>query len=87
MVMRGTGPVVWGGEVVYGYYTTSGAVTRVRVSVDECDRLGAVEGLRVAVALPGAEAVEGLVVRIRREPPFAWIELTNLAPSVATRAG
>jgi hypothetical protein len=60
-------------------------VTRVRVSVDEAERLGAVEGLRVRLSLPGAGAADGLVVRVRREPPFAWVELTALV-AVATRA-
>jgi hypothetical protein len=85
--MRGAGPVSWGGEVVYADHTVSAGVTRVRVSVDEADRLGAVEGRRVRLALPGAEPVEGLIVRVRREPPFAWVELTPLASSAASRAG
>ena len=86
--MRGAGPMAWDGEVVYAYYTVGGGVTRVRVSVDEADRLGAVEGLRVKLALPGAGPTEGLIVRIRREPPFTWIELTPLEPQAATnRAG
>jgi hypothetical protein len=85
--MRGTGLVGWGSEVVYAYFTVSAGVTRVRVSVDEADRLGAVEGLRVAVTLPSSAATEGLIVRVRREPPFAWIELTAIAPRSASRAG
>jgi hypothetical protein len=84
--MRGAGPVGWGGEMVYAYFTVSGGVTRVRVSIDEADRLGAVEGLRVLLGLPGAAPADGLVVRVRREPPYAWIELTALARGVS-RAG
>jgi hypothetical protein len=84
--MRGAGLIGWGGEVVYGYYTKAAGVTRLRVSVDEADRLGAMEGLRVAVALPGAGPVDGLIVRVRREPPFVWVELTAMA-SAASRAG
>jgi hypothetical protein len=84
--MRGAGPVSWGGEVVYAYFTVGGGVTRVRVSVDDADRLDVVEGRRVRLALPGGEPADGLVVRVRRDPPFAWVELTPLAP-VATRAG
>jgi hypothetical protein len=84
--MRGAGPVTWGSEVVYAYFMVGSGVTRVRVSVDEADRLGAVEGLRVKLTLPGMEPVDGLVVRIRREPPFVWIELTPLAPTTS-RAG
>jgi hypothetical protein len=82
--MRGAGPVGWGAETVYCYYTTGAGVARLRISVDEADRLGAVEGLRVALALPGAEPADGLIMRVRREPPFVWVELTLLA---ARRAG
>ncbi len=65
----------------------STGVTRVRVSLDEAYRLNVVEGLRVTVTLPDREPVDGLVVRVRREPPFAWVELTPLAPSATSRAG
>ena len=84
--MRGAGPVAWGKEVVYAYFAAGVGVTHLRLSVDEADRLGAVEGLRVSVALPGAAATDVLIVRVRREPPFAWIELAPLAPP-ASRAG
>lgn len=84
--MRGAGPVTWGREVVYAYFTTSAGVTRVRVSADEADRLDVVEGLRVKIALPGAEPTDGLIVRVRREPPFVWVELTSLTRT-ATLAG
>jgi hypothetical protein len=72
--------------MVYAYFTVSGGVTRVRVSVDEAERLGAVEGMRVPLALPGAAAIDGLVVQVRRVPPFAWVELTPLV-AAASRAG
>jgi hypothetical protein len=85
--MRGTGPVGWGAEVVYAYYTVGAGVTRVRISVDEADRLGVVEGLRVTVALPGSAPAERLILRVRREPPFAWVELALLAAPATTRAG
>lgn len=85
--MRGSGPVRWGNETVYCYFTTNAGVTRVRLSADEADRFDVVEGLRVPLVLPGAEPVDGLVVRIRREPPYVWVELTALAPPRASRAG
>ena len=54
----------------------------------EADRLDVVEGLRVTLAPPGAEPLDGLVVRVRREPPFAWVELTPRRPvAAASRAG
>ena len=85
--MRGAGPVQWGNETIYCYFMTDVVVTRVRFSADEADRLDVVEGLRVRLALSGAEPTDALVVRVRREPPFVWIELTPLAPSAASRAG
>lgn len=84
--MRGAGAVNWGGVLLYGYFTVSGAVTRVRLSADDADRLDVIEGQRVKLALPGSEPVDELVVRVRREPPFVWVELTRLAP-IASRAG
>ena len=85
--MRGTGPIGWNGEMVYAYFTISAGVTRVRLSVDEADRLGVVEGLRVHLALAGDPPAEGLIVRVRREPPFVWIELTPIASARTSRAG
>jgi hypothetical protein len=85
--MRGSGPVLWGDELVYGYFTVGGGVTRVRLSAEEADRFDLMEGVRVRLTLPGQEPLEGLVVRVRREPPFVWAELTPLAPPAATRAG
>ncbi len=49
--------------------------------------LDVVEGLRVKVRLPGQEPADGLVVRVRQEPPFVWIELSPVAPPAASRAG
>lgn len=84
--MRGTGPVGWNAETVYAYFTTEGSTMRVRVSVDEADRLGLTEGQRVRLALPGAAAQDVLVTRVSRVPPFAWAEVTALAAAVS-RAG
>ena len=86
-ITRGTGPVEWGGKRVYAYFTIIGSVTRMRVSLDEAYRLDVVAGVRVMVRLPGQEPADGLVVRVRREPPFAWIEVTPLAQPTASRAG
>jgi hypothetical protein len=84
--MRGAGAVNWGGDLIYVYFSVSGNVTRVRLSADDTDRLDVIEGQRVTLALPGAGPADELVVRVRREPPFVWVELTSLAP-VASRAG
>lgn len=82
--MRGTGLVSWGSETVYAYFTTDGNSLRVRLSVDEADRLGLTEGLRVWVGLPDRQPADVLVMRVGRTPPFVWVELTAMA---ANRAG
>lgn len=84
--MRGTGPVVWGRETVYAYYTSDGNAVRVRVSVDEAERLGLSEGLRAWVGFPGREKADVLVMKVASAPPFVWVELTVMSPA-ASRAG
>ncbi|HVK19476.1 MAG TPA: hypothetical protein VM533_21255 [Fimbriiglobus sp.] len=78
--MRGTGPVTLNGVAVYAYFTaTEGATIRLRVSVDESDRLGLSEGHRVRVGLPDREPVEVLVTEVRWVPPVVWLDLRPLA--------
>jgi hypothetical protein len=84
--MRGTGLLNWGNETVYAYYTTDGNTLRVRISVDDADRLGLTEGARVWVRLPGRDSADVLVLRLARVPPFVWIELSVMTPT-AIRAG
>ncbi|MBA4062106.1 MAG: hypothetical protein C0501_00040 [Isosphaera sp.] len=83
--MRGTGPVSWGGKVVYAYYTVAGAAVRVRVSVDEAEGLGLTPGMRLRVGLPGRDPADVLVTRVDEAPPFAWVELAVMTP--VARAG
>ena len=52
---------------------------RLRVSVDESDRLDLAEGHRVRVGLPGREPAEVLVAEVRRVPPVVWLDLRPLA--------
>ena len=78
--MRGTGPVTVNGVAVYAYFTaTEGETIRLRVSVDEYDRLGLSEGHRARVGLPGREPTEVLVTEVRRVPPVVWLDLRPLA--------
>jgi CheY-like chemotaxis protein len=49
-------------------------------------RLDVIEERRVTLALPGVGPFDGLIIQMRRDPSFAWAELTPLAP-VASRAG
>jgi hypothetical protein len=79
MPMRGTEPVKLNGQLVYAYYTAAGGGLRVRVSVDEADRLDLLPGLPVGVQLPGAEAARFLVAAARTDPPFVWLDLVPLA--------
>jgi hypothetical protein len=78
--MRGTGPVEVNGNTVYAYFNVGDVgLIRLRVSVDECDRLDLAEGRRVRVGLPDREPVEVLVAEVRRVPPVVWLDLRPLA--------
>jgi hypothetical protein len=82
--MRGTGSVVVDGTRLYGYFTTDDGRSRLRLSCDEWDSLGLCEGQRVAVALPGHDPRDLLVVAASRTPPFVWLDL---AAAVGRAAG
>jgi hypothetical protein len=77
--MRGTGPVVVNGTTLYAYFMNVGPSVRVRVSVDEADRMGLVEGVRARVLLPGETPVDVLVTAANRVPPYVWVHLEPLA--------
>lgn len=79
--MRGTGPVAVNGTTVYAYYMQDDNLLRVRISVDEAERLGIFDGLRVAVALPSEETKNLLVTALNRIPPYVWVHLKMLAPA------
>jgi hypothetical protein len=83
--MRGTGLVAWGNEKVYAYYTTEGNTVRVRLSVDEADRLGLTAGLRVWMTLPDRKPTDVLVMRVAHAAPFVWVEMTVMS-AAATRS-
>ncbi len=85
--MRGTGPVAINGTTVYAYYMLANSLVRVRISVDETDRLGIVDGLRVEITLPGQEAMDLLVTATNRIPPYVWLHLEPLAPPSGNPTG
>lgn len=78
--MRGAGPVGVNGAGVYGYFAEDGGRVRLRLGLDDWDRLGLCEGCQAEVRLPGREAATVLVLAARREPPVVWLELAPLAP-------
>ena len=77
--MRGTGPVGVNGITIYAYYLRFRNAVRVRVSVDEADRLGLADGLRVKVTLPGQDAMDVLIMAAKAIPPYVWLDLELLA--------
>jgi hypothetical protein len=76
--MRGTGLVGVNGTNVYAYFLLASNSVRVRLSVDETDRLGILDGLRVRVTLPGKEALDVFVKATNRIPPYVWLDLEPL---------
>ena len=85
--MRGTGQVRLDGAAVYGYFAGDAGRFRLRLAIDDWDRLGLVEGRRVRVELPGREPTDVLIVAAARVPPVVWAELEPPARGAASRAG
>jgi hypothetical protein len=85
--MRGTGPVGVNGTTVYAYYTQNDNSIRVRISVDEADRLGLLDGMRLKIALPGKKAMDYLATATDRTPPYVWLQLEPLTPVALKPAG
>lgn len=85
--MRGTGPVGVNGNTVYAYYMADSSLCRVRISVDEFDRFGIVDGLRVLVTLPGQKTMDLLVTATKRIPPYVWLHLEPLGRNSGIPSG
>jgi hypothetical protein len=85
--MRGTGLVVVNRQAIYAYFASFAGVVRVRVSVDEFDRLGLCEGQWVRAELPGQEPASYLLVKASRVPPIVWLDLTARPARPAQAAG
>jgi hypothetical protein len=85
--MRGTGAVGVNGQTVYAYFTEERGTVRLRLSLDEGERLGLVEGLRVRLAFRGSSPADVLLVRAVAAPPFVWYELEIMSPRLTTQAG
>lgn len=80
--MRGAGPVGVNGAGVYGYFAEEAGRVRLRIGLDDWDRLGLCEGHQVAVRLPDREPVTVLLLAARRDPPVVWLELAPLVRRV-----
>jgi len=85
--MRGTGPVGVNGTTVYAYYTQNDDSIRLRISVDEADRLGLIDGMRLKITFPGMKAMDFLATSTDRNPPYVWLQLAPLVPLALRPAG
>jgi hypothetical protein len=85
--MDGTGPVAVNGAVVYGYWTDRGGACRLRLGLDDWDRLGLHPGQRVRFALPDQPSEEVLIAAADRNPPVVWLDLVPVARASTPRAG
>jgi hypothetical protein len=85
--MRGTGPVGVNGTTVYAYYTQNDSSLRLRISIDDADRLGLIDGMRIKIILPGHKATDFLATATERTPPYVWLQLEPLAPVASKQKG
>lgn len=73
------------GMAVYAYLTTDGDAARVRVSIEEADRLDLLPGKQLRVGLPDRTPGSALVTAVTPEPPFAWVEMELQAAPALNR--
>jgi len=59
----------------------------LRISVDEADRLGLIDGMRLKITLPGKKAMDFLAAANDRDPPYFWLHLEPLVPLALKPAG
>jgi len=85
--MHGTGPVAVNGSVVYGYWTDHSGACRLRLGLDDWDRLGLNAGQRVRFGRPDQPPDEVLIAAADRHPPVVWLDLVPVAPARVTRVG
>ncbi|MBN9517513.1 hypothetical protein J0H58_03185 [bacterium] len=85
--MYGTGPVAVNGAVVYGYWTDRNGCCRLRLGLDDWDRLGLQPGQRVRFGRPDQTPNEVLIAAADRNPPVVWLDLVPVARASAPRAG
>ncbi len=87
--MPSHGPVMLNGQLVYTYVQTTDSHPRLRLSVDEFDRLNLWEGSRIRISWPQEQVEEWLLLRAERLPPYVWLELQPLARTapLSARAG
>lgn len=71
--MGGTRAVRFDREMLFAFLTMDGETVRLRVSDDECDRLGLIAGKEVGMAIEDGGQHPALVTEVQREPPFAWV--------------
>lgn len=74
MAVRGTGPVEMNGAVVYAFYAGSREGLRIRMSLDEWERLGLHRGEWVEIRLPGRLTARWLLITWSEMPPWVWLD-------------
>lgn len=85
--MHGTGPVAVNGSVVYGYWTDRDGGCRLRLALDDWDRLGLNAGQRVRFGRTDQHADEVLIAAADRHPPVVWLDLIPVTRDRAARVG
>ncbi|HEX4607976.1 MAG TPA: hypothetical protein VH092_07210 [Urbifossiella sp.] len=85
--MHGTGPVAVNGTQVYGYWIDRGGACRLRLALDDWDRLGLHAGQRVRFGRPDQHPDEVLIAAADRNPPVVWLDLVPVARGSTNRAG
>jgi hypothetical protein len=73
--MGGTRAVRFDREMLFAFLITDGEGFRLKLTGDECDRLGLCAGKQVGLAIEDGGQHPAVVTGVHREPPFAWVSV------------
>ena len=72
-------PIPVNGESAYGVVSDAEGGVRVRVSLDDWERLGRFLGQQVRAEIRGRETGHMLLASAEASPPFVWLTFQELA--------
>ncbi len=75
--MKGNFLIDLNGTEVWGYVVEQDDGLRVRVALDDWQRLGFFEGRRVSLKLPRTEEALLFITRVAESPPLVWVTLAK----------
>lgn len=83
--MSASVPVILNGQDVWAFVAELDGGLRIRLSVDDWERVGLFRGQCVPVRLPGQSEQRLYLAEAREEPPLVWVVLARRVRAVGWR--